>query len=229
MMQSVPSNPTGRRPRVFTHLPLRWPSLGRLMAALSLLGLLALAYLAGAAVLFFQLHSADFLRKAFTGAQAWHERGQPPTPRRTAAAAAHPGVTVDVPSKTCDGFTLYTTVPGAQATLLDMRGAVVHRWQLPFRQAWPQAPHLRQPVPDERIHWFRCHLYANGDLLAIYHAEGDTPYGYGLVKLDKDSQLVWAYPACVHHDLDVAEDGTIYTLSQQIVHQAPAGLESLPT
>src|SRR5262249_49566839 len=67
-----------------------------------------------------------------------------------------------------DGFTLYTATDGPRATLLDMRASMVHRWELPFRQAWSQAPHVKDPLPDGQIHWFRGHLYANGDLLAIY-------------------------------------------------------------
>jgi hypothetical protein len=39
---------------------------------------------------------------------------------------------------------------------------------------------------------------------------------------------LWAYADHVHHDIDVAEDGTIYTLSQKIIHEPPAGLEFLP-
>jgi hypothetical protein len=229
MMQSVRTDRAGLKKLVFTRVLLRLPSLGRVMACLSILGLVGVGYLCGAAVMFFQLPSSDFLRKSFTGGKAWHERGHPQDARRTSSGSSREGITVDVPGKTWDGFTLYTTVPGARATLIDMRGEVVHRWELPFRRAWPRAPHVRDPVPDERIHWFRCHLYPNGDLLAIYHAEGDTPYGYGLVKLDKDSNLLWAYPANVHHDLDVAEDGTIYTLTQKIVREAPAGLEFLPS
>jgi hypothetical protein len=100
---------------------------------------------------------------------------------------------------------------------------------LPFRSAWTHAPHVEDPLPDKQIHWFHCYLYPNGDLLAIYHADGDTPYGYGLVKLDKDSKLLWAYANRVHHDVDVGEDGAIYTLTQQIVSEPPAGLEFLAT
>ena len=109
-----------------------------------------------------------------------------------------------------------------------MRGTVVHHWELPFSQAWPHPPHVADPLPDDQIHWFHCYLYPNGDLLAIYHADGDTPYGYGLVKLDKDSKLLWAYANNVHHDVDVGEDGTIYTLTQKLVSKPPAGLEFLP-
>jgi hypothetical protein len=201
------------------------------MAALSTLGVAGLAYLAGAAVLFYELPSCDFLTKAFAGATAWYERGRSTLPFHSGApsSAMHAKVTVDQTDKTCDGFTLYTATDGPRATLLDMRASVVHRWELPFRHAWPRAPHVEDPLPDKQIHWFRCHLYPNGDLLAIYHADGDTPYGYGLVKVDKDSKLLWAYPGRVHHDLDVGEDGTIYTLTQKIIDAPPAGLEFLST
>src|SRR5207245_871703 len=57
----------------------------------------------------------------------------------------------------------------------------------------------------------------------------DTPSGYGLVKLNKDSELVWQFEDRVHHDLDVGERGTIYTLTHQLKNKAPAGLEYLPT
>src|SRR5262249_54542180 len=139
------------------------------------------------------------------------------------------GINVDNAEKTFDGFTLYTMSDGARATLIDMRGTVVHRWELPFSQAWPDPPHVANPLADEQIHWFCCHLYPNGDLLAIYHADGDTPFGYGLVKLDKDSKLLWAYANNVHHDLDVGEDGSIYTLTQKLVSEPPPGLEFIPS
>jgi hypothetical protein len=199
------------------------------MACLSILGLLALSFLGGAAVMFFRLPPSGFFEKAFTGAGAWHERGRSQLPPPTYAGGMAPtGVSTDRPDRTCDGFTLITTVRGPRATLVDMRGRVVHEWEFPFRQAWPHPPHVVNPLPDDQIHWFRCHLDPNGDLLAVYHADGDTPYGYGLVKLDRDSKLLWAYAGNVHHDLDVAEDGTIYTLGQKLLSSPPAGFESLP-
>jgi hypothetical protein len=210
---------------LYTRVPLPLPTMGQLMRGLSLLGFGTLCYLFGASALYFRLPPADFLDKSFAGAKAWYARGRRTSPGLPVGSLQR-GVTVDESEKTYDGFTLLTTADvSAFATLLDMRGTVVHRWSLPFSRAWPQAPHVKKPVADDLIHWFRCHLYANGDLLAVYHAEGDTPYGYGLVKLDKDSRLLWAYANHVHHDVDVDEDGTIYTLTQRVSNQVPAGLE----
>jgi hypothetical protein len=209
----------------FTRIRLFPPTIGQVMAGLSVLGVGCLGYLYGAAVMFFQLPSADSLDEAFGGAKAWYERGRStiPTVASDAGARKTEGITVDQAEKTADGFTLYAATDGTRATLIDMQGTEVHRWELPFSQVWPQAPHVKNPLPDDQIHWFRCRLYPNGDLLAIYHAEGDTPYGYGLIKLNKDSKLLWAYANHVHHDVDVGEDGTIYTLTQKIVSQPLAG------
>jgi hypothetical protein len=190
-----------------------------------------LGYLLGTAVLYFDLPSADFMEKAYSAAVALRER-EFPTPESPATSLENLTSTIvnkDVPGQTCDGFTLYSTTRSCSATLIDMQGNVVHDWALPFSKAFPKAPHLRRPLDDDRIHWFRCHLYPNGDLLAIYHAEGDTPYGYGLVKLDRDSKILWSYAGCVHHDLDVAEDGSIYALTQEFSNRPIPGSSSVPS
>jgi hypothetical protein len=189
---------------------------------------MGLCYVFGAAVMHFQLPSCDFLEQAFIGGQAWVSRASPP-PRPQVGNVTPTNVAVDQPGKTFDGFTLCTTTGGSSAALLDMRGNVVHRWQMPFSRAWPKPIHVASPSTDERIHWFRCHLYPNGDLLAIYHAEHDTPYGYGLVKLDEESNLLWAYGDNVHHDIDIDENDRIYTLTQNVTRETPAGLAAIPS
>jgi hypothetical protein len=199
------------------------------LAFVSILGLMSLVFLFGAAVIYFQLPPADFLDKAFTGAVAWYEQGRAQGALGTPAGSdSRWTATVDERGKAQDGFTLYTTTQGPRAALIDMRGQVVHHWELPFSKAWPHAPHVKKPLPDSQVHWFRCHVFANGDLLAIYHADGDTPYGYGLVKVDKESKLLWAYPCRVHHDVDIGEDGTIYTLTQKLVGESDRGPKFLP-
>jgi hypothetical protein len=198
-------------------------------ACLAVLGLIALSFLLGAGVMYFQLPSSGFLTDAFRGAEAWHERGRSTIDQGSYSSdMAQEGVTEDKPDQAFDGFTLFTTVRGSHAKLIDMRGNAAHEWELPFGKAWPSAPHVTNPLPEDQIHWFRCRLYPNGDLLAIYHADGDTPYGYGLVKVNKDSELLWAYAGNAHHDLDLADDGTIYTLGQKLLRTPPDGFESLP-
>jgi hypothetical protein len=193
---------------------------------------MSLCYLLGAAVMFFRLPSSGFLNKAFEGSEALKERlltgginpaGPPP---------ARLGE-IDKPDKTFDGFTLCTFAahdrPNHHAFLFDMNGRVVHQWAKPFSHVWPRPAHVRTPVNDEHVNFFGSYLFPNGDLLVSYYSQSDWAYGYGLIKLDKDSQLLWSYPARVHHDFDVAEDGTIYAIKHEIVNQMPPGLERIPT
>jgi outer membrane protein assembly factor BamB len=51
-------------------------------------------------------------------------------------------------------------------------------------------------------------LYPNGDILAIHSR-------YALIKVDRNSKLLWEYPIRAHHDLDVVEDGRVYVLTAE--------------
>src|SRR5438105_5460079 len=113
---------TGLRRLLYAQVPIRIAHLGKVLACLSVLGVAGLGYLFGAAVMFFQLPSSDFLYQAFTGSKAWHERGKPElNPFNPPDIEEREGVTVDRPGQTYDGFTLVTTTQGARATLFDMR------------------------------------------------------------------------------------------------------------
>jgi outer membrane protein assembly factor BamB len=104
------------------------------------------------------------------------------------------------------GLNFYTSGHAPEAVLMDMDGRVLHRWRHAFDDVWKDFP---QAWVNAGAGFFRrAHLYPNGDLLAIYE-------GLGLVKLDRDSQLVWASPIQAHHDLEVAPDGDIYVLARE--------------
>jgi hypothetical protein len=126
------------------------------------------------------------------------------------------GTTIHEPRRAQEGLTLYTSGHNQKAQLIDMDGRVAHEWGVPFSQLWDKTAAVKAPQPDSHVYIEKTHLYPNGDLLALYVAVGDTPWGYGLVKYDKDSRVLWKYLAHVHHDLDVAPDGKIYVLTQDI-------------
>jgi hypothetical protein len=195
----------------------------------SILALLFLSYVLGAAVVRFKWPTSEYLLDAFEGAKAWSQQREELADLPKGDSPMTVSNNVDLPEKTYDGFTLYTTNADSEARLINMQGEVVHVWHAPFRNIWPTPPHVRQPVPDNKIYLFGCYLYPNGDLLAIYHGTGDTPYGYGLAKLDKDSHVLWRYSANAHHAVDVGPDGTIYVLTHHIIHEMPTGLESYTT
>jgi hypothetical protein len=197
----------------------------------SAFGIISLSYLLGAAVIFFELPSSGFLRKAFVGARAWKERqavlSSPPSTELPPVMPAK----IDKPGKTYDGFTLCSyatsTHRNTQAFLMNMRGKVVHRWSIAFSQLWPEPPHLKRRVDDSLVTFFDCHLDSNGDLLVVFHGLEARTTGYGLAKLDKDSNVLWKYAANIHHDVDVGEDGTVYAVEHTLVDEMPKGLEDI--
>jgi hypothetical protein len=128
-------------------------------------------------------------------------------------------------NRTQEAFTLYTSGHAPAAFLIGMDGTVRHEWRRPFSTVWnAKAPEAwpKTPQPDDFVYFRKVRLFPNGDLIAVYEAAGDTPYGYGAVKLDKDSNVIWTYLAAAHHDLDVGPDGRIYLLTQEIVRDPPA-------
>lgn len=126
------------------------------------------------------------------------------------------GVTVYVPELASPGVTLFTSGHEPAAYLISMDGQVLHRWRRPFSTIWNQTAAVKEPQPDTHVYMRKAHLFPNGDLLALYEGAGDTPYGYGLVKLDRDSNVIWSYLQSAHHDFDIAPDGRIYVLTQEI-------------
>jgi Arylsulfotransferase (ASST) len=130
------------------------------------------------------------------------------------------GVTRYDPERAYNGYTLFTSAGIQSAFLIDMRGKIAHEWNLPYRKVWNRHAVVKHPVPPDRIHLRRVYLYPNGDLLAIYVAAGVTPWGYGLVKVDRNSRPIWAYLDRVHHDVAVGPDGKVYTLVHEL-REAP--------
>jgi len=102
------------------------------------------------------------------------------------------------------GYNLLLSGHASAAFLLDMDGGVVHSWAATFQEFWPGR---KEAAADIRraSHWKRAHLFGNGDLIAMFES-------YGLVKLDRRSRVLWRFMGPVHHDLDVGEDGRIFTL-----------------
>lgn len=99
------------------------------------------------------------------------------------------------------------------AMLVDTDGRIMHTWNLPFSKVWKNPDHVSDPNPDDMIRFIDIELFPNGDLLAIYHADNDTPYGYGMVKMNAKNKIIWKLPLNVHHDMYVAKNDNIYTLT----------------
>jgi len=124
---------------------------------------------------------------------------------------ARTGISVHIPAKAHQGLNLYNSAHGPEAILMDMEGRPLHTWRFPYRDAFgPPKQDASGPPKLGKSNaqwWRRIHLYPNGDLLAIFA-------GLGVVKIDKDSKLLWSSPVPAHHDLEVQPSGDIYVLTR---------------
>lgn len=154
------------------------------------------------------------------------ELAYPPT-QWAAARGGKEGVVAISPGNAYGGYTVFTSSYAPKAWLVDMEGNVVHEWHVPFEKAWPKPDHIAMEVPAHLRLINRLYLYPNGDLLVIYIGVGSTPFGYGMAKVDKDSNVLWTYDRKVHHDAAVDTKGSIYTLTHQIRNQTKKGLEHI--
>ncbi len=105
-----------------------------------------------------------------------------------------------------NGLNFYTSGHMPGAVLMDMRGKILHEWKMKFIDAWKAMPGEERPKTIKSGgFWRRAYLFENGDVIGIYD-------WLGIVKLDKDSNLIWAKFGGFHHDLAVLPDGRIITL-----------------
>jgi hypothetical protein len=119
------------------------------------------------------------------------------------AAPGVENVTVYDPDRTSNGLNVYTSGHEPAAFVMDMTGRVVHKWQYAVEDVWPDVPRTMHSA-----FWRRAHAFPNGDVLAIFE-------GIGLLKLDRDSNLLWSFHGGCHHEAFVMDDGRIYVLTRQ--------------
>jgi len=125
-------------------------------------------------------------------------------------AGGDTGVVVHDAQRCFEGLNLYTSGHGSGATLIDMGGVVRRSWRYDVAQLWPD----EADTFVDGGYFRRAHLFENGDLLAIYDPRDiEAPEHQVLLKLDRDSKLIWSYGPGVHHDLEVLDDGRILTLT----------------
>src|ERR1051326_8937134 len=203
-----------------------------LIPIVSLLGLTQLGFLCGAAVMLLGLPISGSLRDSFIGFQAWQKQQEASQASDVSDGlnGSMPRITldkVDRADRTFDGYTLYMTSPTSEATLVDMHGDVVHRWPLDLSRILPQ---VTTPYHNSFCSPISGYLYPNGDLLVVFHAWSLGTYsGMGMAKLDKDANVIWRLVDHFHHDVDVAEDGSIYALTQRLVTEPQKGLDRKST
>lgn len=116
------------------------------------------------------------------------------------------GITLYDKASAYNGLNLYTSGHGPEAILMDMEGKELHKWRYDFEAAWPNDP--MAGTNSHTQYWRRALLFPNGDLCAIFE-------GIGIIKLNKESKLLWSYRGGAHHDMFAAVDGSIYVLTRE--------------
>ena len=125
-------------------------------------------------------------------------------------AQAGPTIPRHDPASAWAGINLYVSGHAPEAFLVDMSGRVLHRWRYDLRRLWPDLYEGEGAKTIPKLeYWRRAALLPGGGLLAIYE-------GLGLVRLDRDSRLVWAYRGGAHHDLFVDAEGAIWVLDRRL-------------
>jgi hypothetical protein len=211
-----------------------------------LLALCFIVFVAGAFTTRFEVFPYPFLKNPLDAAEALliREKGEK-VPYAVGAKPVHPedwaapsvrepgtvGLRRHDAAKAFAGYTVYTPVaPGHPIRLIDMQGNTVHEWQLPIEAlAGPREDGLSL-APGEKITIAYPRVLEDGSLLLVLGVPPFyTPWGMGIVKLDKDSNLIWKYLRQAHHDLDTDTDGNIYGLTHSVVYEPWPGLERIKT
>ena len=197
-----------------------------------LAALMLIALVTGAIVTAADIFPGTQIARAYQGAKAYYEKltayqdvyasdlWQP-------VRGPDQGVTIHNPSQAQNGVTLYTSGHDAAAFLISMDGEVLHEWRRPFSTVWNESAAVKEPQPDSHVYFRKAMAYLNGDLLVVYEGAGDTPYGYGVVKLNRDSEVIWSYLGHAHHDIDIGPDGRIYVLTHALVDAPLDGFGNL--
>lgn len=113
------------------------------------------------------------------------------------------GVTTFHADKAMDGYNLYISGHAPEAVLADMKGTILHTWSYDASD--------RYVIKRSKNYWRRVHLTENGELYALCDP-------HGILKLDKNSNLLWATDGedLNHHDFSLTDAGTIYALGKDI-------------
>jgi len=121
------------------------------------------------------------------------------------------GVTQHDAARSFDGLNLWGPRNESMAMLMDPSGTVLHRWAadekgetwVAFRERFPEA------MPPFLNGWNHVELLEDGGLIAIgsHHV---------LLRLDRDSKILWKLDLAVHHDVSIASNGDVYALIDAI-------------
>ncbi len=129
------------------------------------------------------------------------------------------GVTINKVNDSYNGLTFLANAEiENDSILIDQTGKIVHEWSISPYEVFKQV----ENVPADFFITPRTFLDTDtGNVYAIFRMVHKTPNGLGLVKMDKDSNVLWVHEGYIHHDVAVdKEKNRLYTLGQTVRHNA---------
>jgi hypothetical protein len=166
---------------------------------------LFLAFVAGTWSGYINLYPTEFLVQPLVYQQQlerWDALGELEARFAQSGGAGHK------PGNAEDDNRLYVYTIGQKVFASRRDGEIRHTWSIKSVDPWKKNhPHLTSKKKKGHIHGI--HVYKNGDVIINVSFAG-TPYGTGLIKLDRNSNIQWVLNENTHHDVDVGEDGNIY-------------------
>jgi len=119
-----------------------------------------------------------------------------------------PGATVTRhdPGRVQAGINFYSSGHAGEAFLMDNEGGELYRWHAGLDRVWPGLS--TDVAAAEADFWRRAHVFDDGSVIAIFG-------GIGILRLDRDSNILWSNANQAHHDLDFDADGTLVTLTRR--------------
>lgn len=194
--------------------------------------LVFIAYIAGAVSSHYKTPDSKYIKEAIIGGEAWYgrllrERLFKEDGDSEPSAVAEPLVYWNK-NKAFNGVTMVSLRSGKDLQLVNMEGKTIYTWDLNYSRIWPNPEHINNIKPVA-TYANKAQVFPNGDLLVQFSSGVDTPYGYGLARLDKNSNILWKLSENTHHDFYVdTHNGDIYSLLQKFVMETPEGYEGLP-
>jgi hypothetical protein len=207
--------------------------LDRIQVPLLIGSLYFLCFILGSTAAYFKWAPYRSVEEAIIGGKAWYqsrkENAQAPERKKTVLESMQQPKISWQRYQAFNGYTLIIPRYSSHLYLVDMKGNIAHRWNVPFEKAWPRPYHIKHPVPKWRTFPESAILMPNGDIVVQYTGQTDTPYGYGVARFNKDSALQWVYDKRAHHALyhDRYTD-QIYALVHDFRKKPIKGMEKLP-
>jgi hypothetical protein len=100
--------------------------------------------------------------------------------------------------------------------LIDMRGKIIHKWDIDWFKLWPNPTHLPDfLVPKERpgTHIHGIVLMENGDIIFNFQDRG-------MIRLNPCCEVVWRLPYITHHSIHRNDQGNFWVSGLKF-HERP--------